>query len=615
MKPASLACWTFNRALLRLLACCMLLLPIPAAAITVITQAQSALSATAPPVGGAWQPILLPAHWITPEDEPLRKQWLRLNFQAGQVPQQGLMLYAPRLYNGGYFYLNGARLTGAKPPTEREYIRWQRPFLVEMPPALLRAGSNEVLVETAYRAGVNGFSRFYVGTAEELEARYNSAFFLKHTMARLVAWMCVGAGAFLLLFWWRRRAEVLYGLLGIASFAWALRTVNFIVEVMAIEWRPAIRFLYYSGTGAFVLCVILMMMHITRLRHQWTERGLALYCAAGPLLSLLGGHWVEPMVDLWWQAGLLAISIAALMVLARFAWKKRTVESVGLAIASVLALLMAINDYLINAGWFNFDAPYGAHLSAPLLLIVMGGILLDRFVRTLNTVEGMTHSLMREVAVRETELRTKYEEIQAFERRRVTLEERTRIMQDMHDGLGSQLLSSLVMVERTEVSKQEMVGILRDALDDLRLAIDAFAPDGADLLPALGNLRFRMQSRFKAAGISLHWNVVNVPDALLLPGTSTLPILRITQESLTNIFKHANATEAHVHISTQANPLSLIISIKDNGNGFDLASLPQRGRGLTNLRKRANRSGGTLRIASKSGQGTQIFFTVPLAGQ
>jgi signal transduction histidine kinase len=566
-----------------------------------------------PTADTAWRPLALPAHWITPEQEPLKKQWIKVNFRIDQVPADGLMLYAPRLYNGGYFYLNGLRLTGAKPPNEKEFVRWRRPFMIEMPNVLLLPGSNEVMLETAYRSGVNGISRMYVGEARELEARYNSSFFFKHTVTRLVAAFSFFAGVFLLLFWWRRRQEVLYGLLGTASLAWALRTMNFIVEVVPLDLRPLLRFAYYLGTGGFVLCLMLMAMRIMQLRTQWAERGLIAYCLAGPLISLTGADWAEEIADRWWQAGLFAIAVAGIAGLARAVWRKPSAESTGLLIASLLATIMAANDFMITAGWLSFDAPYGAHLAAPLLLFVMGGILLDRFVRTLNTVEGMTHSLIDEVAAREKELRTKYEEIQAFERRRVTLEERTRIMQDMHDGLGSQLLSSLVMVERSDVSKQEMVGILRDALDDLRLAIDAFAPDGADLLPALGNLRFRMQSRFKAAGIALNWNVVNVPDTLTLPGTSTLPILRIVQESLTNIFKHANATEANVHISTQANPLSLIISISDNGNGFDLATLPQRGRGLTNLRKRANRSNGTLRIASKPGQGTQVFLVVPLA--
>jgi signal transduction histidine kinase len=611
MKQVNWVCWTFKR----FIAVCLLLCAFGAHALHMIEigSAQEALSNTPPTVDTPWKPLALPAHWVTPEEDPLRKQWIKFNFYKSLVPEAGLVLYVPRLYNGGTFYLNGLRINGVKPPNENEFVRWRRPFFIELPNALLLPGNNEVMVETAYRSGANGISRFYVGTAEQLERRYNTSFFFKHTVARLVAVFSVVAGLFLLMFWWRRRQEVLYGLLGAASLAWALRTMNFIVEVIPIDLRQLLRFTYYLGTGVFVLCLMLMVLRILKRNQRLGVRALIAYCLVGPLISLMHTSWAETVVDLWWQAGLLLIAACGAAGLGYAAWKERSVENIGLLIAGTLAFLMAAIDYFISTGVLDFDTPYGAHLAAPLLLFVMGGILLDRFVRTLNKVEGMTHSLIDEVAARETELRTKYEEIQAFERRRVTLEERTRIMQDMHDGLGSQLLSSLVMVERTEVSKQEMVGILRDALDDLRLAIDAFAPDGADLLPALGNLRFRMQSRFKAANIKLSWNVVNVPDTLTLPGTSTLPILRIVQESLTNIFKHANATEAGVHISTQANPLSLIISISDNGAGFDLATLPQRGRGLTNLRKRANRAGSTLRIASKPGQGTQVFLAVPLA--
>jgi hypothetical protein len=320
MKQASWVYWTFKR----LLVCVACLIASAAyashAGVVELESAQSALLSGAPGADTVWQPLPLPAHWITPESEPLRKQWIRVNFTLNQVPPDGLMLYAPRLYNGGYFYLNGLRLTGAKPPNENEFVRWRRPFLIEMPSVLLLQGDNEVLLETAYRSGVNGVSRFYVGSAAELEARYNTSFFFKHTVTRLVAVFSLVAGVFLLLFWWRRKQEVLYGLLGLASLAWALRTMNFIVEVIPLDLRPLLRFTYYLGTGGFVLCLMLMAMRIMELRNRWLERVLIAYCLIGPLISITGAQWAEPLVDRWWQAGLFAVAAVGIAGLARATW-------------------------------------------------------------------------------------------------------------------------------------------------------------------------------------------------------------------------------------------------------------------------------------------------------
>ncbi|MFM2399366.1 MAG: hypothetical protein RL341_1523, partial [Pseudomonadota bacterium] len=400
MKLVSWVCSTFSRALF----CCLLLGATPLRAeLIMIDSAQSVITAAPPTVETVWQPLALPAHWITAEDAPLQRQWVRTSFRLETIPADGLMLYVPRLYNGGYFYLNGLRLTGPKPANEKEYVRWRRPFLIELPNALLLRGNNEIMLETAYRSGVNGISRMYVGEAADLQPMYTGSFFFKHTMTRMVGVFTIVAGIFLLLFWLRRRQEVLYGLLGAASVAWSLRMLSFIVEVAPIEMRGVLRFTYVLGTAGFVLCVVLMMLRVAQFRHKRLEQALIAFCAVGPVLTLFGGSIAENLVDRGWQGGLLLISVAAIGVLVRAAWRSPSLESFGLVSATTVALLMALNDFLITGGWFSFDAPYGAHLAAPLLLLVAGGILLDRFVRTLNTVEGMTHSLIDEVASREKE--------------------------------------------------------------------------------------------------------------------------------------------------------------------------------------------------------------------
>ena len=87
--------------------------------------------------------------------------------------------------------------------------------------------------------------------------------------------------------------------------------------------------------------------------------------------------------------------------------------------------------------------------------------------------------------------------------------------------------------------------------------------------------------------------------------------MRVLQESLTNILKHSHATEARVYVTTRTPPLALVIEIYDNGKGFDTRLTPTRGRGLTNLHKRANRIGGELEVISGR-SGTRITLTVPL---
>ncbi len=72
-----------------------------------------------------------------------------------------------------------------------------------------------------------------------------------------------------------------------------------------------------------------------------------------------------------------------------------------------------------------------------------------------------------------------------MERQQTIAEERQRIMSDMHDGIGGQLISTLSLVEKGSLSSAEVAAVLRECLEDLRLTIDSLEPTDNDLLTVL----------------------------------------------------------------------------------------------------------------------------------
>ena len=70
-------------------------------------------------------------------------------------------------------------------------------------------------------------------------------------------------------------------------------------------------------------------------------------------------------------------------------------------------------------------------------------------------------------------------------------------MSDMHDGIGGQLIKTLSLVENGKAASHEVAAALQYCIDDLPLAIDSLEPTDDDLLPVLGNLRFRFEARLK----------------------------------------------------------------------------------------------------------------------
>jgi signal transduction histidine kinase len=190
------------------------------------------------------------------------------------------------------------------------------------------------------------------------------------------------------------------------------------------------------------------------------------------------------------------------------------------------------------------------------------------------------------------------------------LQERQRVMQDMHDGLGSALSSSLVLIERGALDVSQTAAVLRECIDDLRLVVDSLEPTSKDLSTLLGMLRYRLQHRIEAAGVQLRWQMDDLPALDWLEPSLALDLLRVTQEAIANALKHAAAAELALTVRHAGDYIEL--SLRDDGRGFDRAAAAAAGRGLRGMRMRAQRLHAQLTIDSSPGGGTTVRLCLPI---
>jgi signal transduction histidine kinase len=146
-------------------------------------------------------------------------------------------------------------------------------------------------------------------------------------------------------------------------------------------------------------------------------------------------------------------------------------------------------------------------------------------------------------------------------------------------------------------------GQLRQLSHELRPTI----LDDWGLLPAL---------KFLAEGVTARTGLFIKVEGESAPSLSPLlatTLYRIVQEALTNVTRHAKATQVKVTIQHELQTLRC--SIKDNGVGFDVSSLSartgERGLGLIGIRERLNSLGGSPSLLSTPGQGTELVITIP----
>lgn len=207
------------------------------------------------------------------------------------------------------------------------------------------------------------------------------------------------------------------------------------------------------------------------------------------------------------------------------------------------------------------------------------------------------------------ELAESHAKLREIEQRKILNQERQRLVQDMHDGLGSSLISTLRAVEHGKIKEAEIAHALRSCIDDLKLSIDSMESVEADLLLLLAKLRFRLEPRLESTGIALRWEVKNIPKLDWLDPTNAMHILRILQEAFANIIKHTPATE--IRVATGLDNGGIVVAITDNGRGFDLEKgLNSGGRGLAHQMRRARAIGGKIQWDSTP-QGTCLSLWLP----
>jgi signal transduction histidine kinase len=202
--------------------------------------------------------------------------------------------------------------------------------------------------------------------------------------------------------------------------------------------------------------------------------------------------------------------------------------------------------------------------------------------------------------------------------------ERGRIARELHDETGQKLTAlamGLAAVDASLLSDparaQGLVRNLRDVADqsitELRNIMADLRPAQLDDLGLVPALRWYVgQYTGRHAELNVTLNAERLPKRLP-PGLETV-LFRAAQEALTNIARHAHASQVTIELSHDAGGVRLIVT--DNGVGFDVNAPPKyepgSGLGLVGMRERVALVGGTLAVESESGCGTRIVIDLPV---
>ncbi len=203
------------------------------------------------------------------------------------------------------------------------------------------------------------------------------------------------------------------------------------------------------------------------------------------------------------------------------------------------------------------------------------------------------------------------------------VEERNRLSREMHDNLGQtlgylglkadeiELLLTSGQKEQAIQRLKEIRKVVTNASDDTRHLILALRTSASHDVELISALQEYLESFQQQTNIKISLNVQSEKATRFSPGV-TLQLVRVIQEALNNVRKHAHASRVKVNFNIVRD--EAVIGVTDNGIGFEVSHVCYHGQhfGIQVMDERITELGGNLEINSRPGKGTQVLAKIPL---
>jgi len=583
--------------------------------------------ANAADLKGDWQvvtlPHALPRQLLPNADQgdalgpPTVVTWYRLPVPKLAAPVSPRYLYIPRWKTDGQIAVYGDSRLLYQSHANIFWNGWNIPLWIALDETANAVTPREILLRIERpRDSGGGISTVWLGEGSSLSWRYHLRDLLQVQLPFTSSAAFLMAGLFSVSVWFRRRGEALYLLFFYVSLASFLRTLHYHVGVnrllLSDEWFSwlTINSLFWLVAVVHFFLNYLHRRPSSKLNRVVVVITLGLSIITLPFMSTLPNvYLLSPLAYVF----LMAMGTTVGMV--GFYQSQRVHSRDGMLLSGwcLMGMLFWLYDWLLQSNRIDIEGIYLGPYTNIVAFVLFLKIMFHRYVGAIDEVTQVNAGLELRLQAREAELLKIHRSQRDIAHRQTLTDERQRMMQDMHDGMGSSLRTALLEVEKGRLDAPMVADVLKGCIDDLKLAIDAMEPVQADLLLLLATLRFRLGPRLENAGLTLRWEIENVPALDWIDPRNALHILRILQETFTNIIKHTQATE--IRVATGVATEWVVVTVTDNGQGFDVAQgLSTTGRGLNNQMRRAESIGAEIDWDS-SAMGTRLTLRLPIKRQ
>ena len=549
-----------------------------------------------------------------------------LDMPALSATSSDVVLYIPRLGNQVQLFMRRAgqreALQSFGTLSKADFDAAKSPQWIALPANLkLPSGTWQLEIQMTAQSGrYAGLSSVSYGDAAALRPAYAKNYFWRQTSSQIIVLSLGFLGLLAAGFWWRLR-EPSFGLFAITAVLGLIRMSDRLMPQTFLHWPwwGAMMSIAYSW---HMLFMIAFCLHIAGCLQRFQRIVLMGWMAGTAAMALLAFGLSQSM---FWTAALISHAVPgvyALFSLVRRWRQDRHREALLLGLCGLLLIGVGMRDFLAvrlaNSEELTFSFMPVALFA---FVLTMAWIIIERYSRQVQDYRELNTSLESRVAQRDLQLSESYKLLKVTDDEKATLAERARIMRDIHDGVGAQLVGLVSMLQSDEKRPEELREHAQHALDELRMAVDSLQPVEGSLSTVLATLRYRLQPRLKAAGIDVQWEVDELPKLDTLTPNAVLQVQRILLEAFTNVIRHSGASIVQVramHVIQEGGFQRLSLCVDDNGkpatpttllaSDFSSQAHPDiaAGHGQTNMRWRANSIGAELHIESSPLGGMRV---------
>ncbi len=520
-------------------------------------------------------------------------------------------MYFTRIGNSADIFLNGtllARLGNTAAPNTDDYAKG--PQYVAVPPRMLQRVNHLRIHLRADGGRRGGLAQVLVGPEAQVLPVYRQAFNWRVAASFVVAAMSLLVGAIALALWLTQsdplhlldvRRDSLYLCAGVAEFCWALRVGDVAIEHPPLAW-PWWGMVATASFAGWICCIAMFCHHVAGWHRHWSmpwfRGGMWALFGTSIAASYLSLQLQQPVFLTGWLG---FANVFFILYGASYLWAALRHQDRGrllLACAGVLNVAFGVRDWLTVRISGGLGESTWIRYSSVLFGVALGYIVITRFRAASAQARDLRANLESRVLLKETELAQSYMKMESLAREQERTAERSRILRDMHDGVGSHISAAIRQLQSGKASNSEVLLTLRDSLDQLKLSIDSMHLPPGDVTALLANLRYRLEPRFAASDIELQWDVDLVDAIERLDAGAMRQLQFMVFEALSNVLQHAHASV--LRIEARAEGAGCVLRIVDDGRGFD-AYGPMR-KGLQSMHERARAIDAALSISSEPGR-------------